>query len=77
VETEIYRKISTEKDISKKVGLILSLKDQVVIDTLDESKFTENQLKSDKYIELTDFKNTEIRTSSESSIRVEGNETAA
>lgn len=66
-----------EKDLAKKVGLVLNLKDQVVINSLDESKFTENQLKGSKYVELSDLKRTDIRANTDSSIRVEGNETAA
>jgi hypothetical protein len=51
--------------------------DSVLIDTLDESKFTENVLKSSKYVELSDVRNTELRSNTDSTIRVSDNETAA
>lgn len=76
-ETDIYRKVLEEKELTKKVELLITLKDQVVIESLDESKFTENQLKSSKYVELSDLRRTDIRGNSESSIRVQGNDTAA
>ena len=48
-----------------------------MIDTLDESKFVENQLKGSKYVELSDFKRTDLRANTDSTIRVEHNVIAA
>lgn len=69
-ESEILKKIHEEEDLLNKAKILAQSDDAVVIHSLDESKFTENLLKTKKYVELSDIRSTGLKSNSDSNIRV-------